>query len=74
MNSLHFLCRFQKRMDATGRIYYSATLANSRLLIYPTDDGELLFYLGQQIMENKSLQDDRRGTNSNPFDRMDGMK
>ena len=52
---LHFLCLFKKRMDSSGRIYYSATLGNSRLLLYPTAEGEMRFYLGGQVEPEKNL-------------------
>jgi len=65
---LHFLCQFMKRTDSSGRTYYSATLGNSRLLLFPTGD-EMRLYLGEQIEpENKSLYNDRRGTNGNRID------
>jgi hypothetical protein len=66
---LHFLCKFRKKTDATGRIYYTATLGNSRLLLYTTVEGELSFYLGGQLeAENISLKDQLRHTFSKPVD------
>lgn len=61
----HFLCTFRPRMDASGRTYYMGQLGNSRLLLYPANDGEMMLYLGPQLeVEKISLQDRFRGTNS----------
>jgi hypothetical protein len=66
---LHFLCRFMKRTDNCGRIYFTGTLGNSRLLLYPTAEGDMRLFLGPQLFpENKSLQDDRRRTKDNALD------
>jgi hypothetical protein len=44
-------------------------LGNSRLLLFPTSEGEMRFYLGPQLeAENKSLQDHFRGANANRLD------
>jgi len=59
-------------MDQSGQVYYAAILGNSRLLLFPGDDGELHFYLGQQIMENKSREDGPGSTNSKRPDRLYG--
>lgn len=73
MNKLHFLCLFKKRMDSSGRIYYSGALGNSRLLLFPSAEGELMFYLGPALFpENKTLQDRFRGTIGNRIGIMSG--
>ena len=65
---MHYLCRFYRREDSRNPregIYYSARLGNSRLLLFPADDGNLSFYLGGQLEpEKKSRQIQFRGTNS----------
>lgn len=52
MNSkagLHYLARFMARQDAEGRTYFSGVLGNSRLLLFPDEDGNLRFYLGGRV-------------------------
>jgi hypothetical protein len=54
MKQQHFLCVFRRRVDATGKLYYAGTLGNSRLLLFPGEDGELAFYLGRPLVNEKN--------------------
>jgi len=71
---MHFLCNFEKRINAQGEIYYSGSMGNSRLLLF-TDGDDLKFYLGGQIeVEKKSFYNRRSDTNPNGHDLQDGTK